>query len=244
MDAACVCGREGWMPPVRRPRAAPCKRPPHLRRSTPGPPRGRSSDRGDVADATTLSATEADELARAAAAGSDRAFQRLVTAVHPRLFRWALAYTGSADDAEDIAQEALIRAHRALPRFQFDAAVTTWLWRIVRHAAADWRRGNRRRRAREDHALGSMPVAAPPTDPPVDARRGAERVAGWLAELPARQREAFTLLELEGLDTAAAAARTGLAEATMRVHLLRARRALRRRIIEEDPALAEDIREL
>jgi RNA polymerase sigma-70 factor (ECF subfamily) len=155
-----------------------------------------------------------------------------------------LAYTGSPDDAEDIAQEAVIRAHRALPRFQFDAAVTTWLWRIVRHAAADWRRGARRRRAREGRALETMPATAAPADPPVDARRGAEQVARWLADLPARQREAFTLLELEGLDTASAAARTGLAEATMRVHLLRARRALRRRIIDEDPALAEDIREL
>ncbi|MBR9989535.1 MAG: RNA polymerase sigma factor, partial [Gemmatimonadetes bacterium] len=86
-----------------------------------------------------------DELVRAAKGGDTLALSRLLEMVRPRAYRWALVQTGSPDDAEDIVQEALLRATRGIGGFAFTARFTTWLHAIVRSATADWRRTRRRR---------------------------------------------------------------------------------------------------
>jgi RNA polymerase sigma-70 factor (ECF subfamily) len=67
------------------------------------------------------------ELVRRAAAGDDDAFRRLVGSVLPRLRRWALARTGNPDQADEVVQRTLIRAHRGLDRFAGDSRLTSWL---------------------------------------------------------------------------------------------------------------------
>src|SRR5690606_1541581 len=77
-----------------------------------------------------------DTLVRRAQRGDSVALTRLLEQVRPRLFRWALVHTSSPDDADDIVQEALLRASRHLGDYSFSARFTTWLHTIVRRTAA------------------------------------------------------------------------------------------------------------
>ena len=76
----------------------------------------------------------------------------------------------------------------------------------------------------------------------VAADQAAGLVKAFFRELPDKQREAFDLVELQGLKASEAAVLLGLEASTVRVHLLRARRTIRAKVLEQHPALAEDYR--
>ncbi|MGH7461121.1 MAG: RNA polymerase sigma factor, partial [Longimicrobiales bacterium] len=86
-----------------------------------------------------------DRLAWEARNGRARAFDRLAEALLPRVQRWATALVGSPDDADDIAQEVLLKTHRALGSFAFGSRVTTWVYAVARRTAADYHRKHNRR---------------------------------------------------------------------------------------------------
>jgi RNA polymerase sigma-70 factor (ECF subfamily) len=179
-----------------------------------------------------------DDWARQAQRGDELALGRLLRAARPHVLRWALVYTGSADDAEDITQAALMRAQRALPDFGFQARFTTWLYSVTRSVAADWRRKQRRR---ED--LFARRAVAEETSwdsPQLDEQQLIGLVRKYFEVLPARQREVFDLVDLQGHAAADAATLMGANAATVRVHLLRARRTIRERILQHHAALVED----
>jgi RNA polymerase sigma-70 factor (ECF subfamily) len=181
---------------------------------------------------------EIDDWARRAQRGDQRALAQLLRAVRPRVFRWALVQTGSPDDAEDITQAALLRAQRALSGFGFAARFTTWLYSITRSVAAEARRTQRRRS--ELMSRQSTATAVSTAEPELDERRLLALVHEQLAALPVRQREVFDLVDLQGRASADVAELLGLDPATVRVHLLRARRTIRTRVMERNPALVED----
>jgi RNA polymerase sigma-70 factor (ECF subfamily) len=179
-----------------------------------------------------------EPLVRAAQRGDEAALARLLEAVRPQVQRWALIQTGSPDDAEDIVQEALLRAVRALGSFNHAARITTWLHTIVRSTAADWHRTRKRREAllRQRTAAPAVARQPEPAGPLLDVVRGS------LGTLPARQREVFDLIDLQGYSPAEAAHLLDMNATTVRVHLLRARRRLRTRILEMHPHMVEDVR--
>lgn len=179
-----------------------------------------------------------ERLVRAAQLGDEAALSRLLEAVRPRVYRWALIQTGSPDDAEDIVQEVLLRAARALASFNHEARITTWLHAIVRSTTADGRRTRKRREALLRQRSSPDEVTRQP-DP---AGALLDVVRGSLGTLPARQREVFDLIDLQGYTPAEAAAMLGMNGTTVRVHLLRARRRLRERILESHPHIVEDTR--
>jgi RNA polymerase sigma-70 factor, ECF subfamily len=179
-----------------------------------------------------------DEWARRAQRGDQRALGQLLRAVRPRVFRWALIHTGSPDDAEDITQATLLRAQRALPDFGFAARFTTWLYSVTRSVAADARRTQRRRA--ELLSQRTMVAEGSNAEPKLDERRLVALVREQLGPLPVRQREVFDLVDLQGRAPADVAELLGLDAATVRVHLLRARRTIRARIMERNAALVED----
>lgn len=179
-----------------------------------------------------------EPLVRAAQRGDEAALSRLLDAVRPRVYRWALIQMGSPDDAEDIVQETLLRATRALGSFNHAARITTWLHTIVRSTTADWRRTRKRR----DALLRERSSPEAVTRQPEPAGTLLEVVRGSLGTLPARQREVFDLIDLQGYTPAEAAVMLALNGTTVRVHLLRARRRLRTRILEMHPHIVEDVR--
>jgi RNA polymerase sigma factor (sigma-70 family) len=91
-------------------------------------------------------------------AGDAAAFQRIVDATSARLVRLAARMLGNLSDAEDVVQEAYVKAHRALMTGEFDgrANVSTWLYRIVTNQSIDAMRGRKRRPQPTDTADESM----------------------------------------------------------------------------------------
>ena len=126
-----------------------------------------------------IGAATDEALARRAAAGQREAFEELVRRHRSRVFTLALRICRNPDDAEDALQETFIAAHRALPRFDGRARVSTWLYRIATNKCYDI---VARRRPTADAA--ALPEAA---DPPRSVRpqpaergahAGARRTAG------------------------------------------------------------------
>lgn len=190
---------------------------------------------------------EIEALARRAGAGDGRSLDRLLERVRPLVRRWAGAQVGRADAAEDVAQAALIAAYRGLPSFRFDARFETWLYRLTRRAVADWWRRQHRGSVRGPGSGAALSATARPEDgatrePPddLDAQRLAAVVRAAFSALPARQREVFDLVDLQEQPAIVVARLLDISEATVRVHLMRARRAIRSRILMEHRALVED----
>ena len=155
--------------------------------------------------------------------GDGEAFGELVRRHRDRLWAVALRTLGNPDDAADAMQDALLNAFRRAPTFRGESAVTTWLHRIVINACLD--------RIRHDAA---RPTAAwsddldSPTAGPDLASRAALRldVQAALAMLPAEQRVALVLVDMEGYPVADAAMLLDCPVGTVKSRCARARARL------------------
>jgi len=143
-----------------------------------------------------------------------------------RQLAWRLV-NGDHGAAEDVVQEAFLRAYRALPHFRAEAQLSTWFYRILVRQAANHRRW---RAVRE--RLGGWgspdapdPSAPTPGDPALRARIGAA-----LEQLTRRQREVFVLIHLEGFTVRETAEMLGRPDGTVKSHLHRALSRLRREL--------------
>lgn len=176
---------------------------------------------------------ESAGVTEAAEAERERRFLELVTTHRERAV--ALAWRllgGDRAAAEDVAQEAFVRAHRGLGRFRGDASITTWFFRILVNEA------HRHRRWRWVRMRRAAPAADDPPDPRPDAPGDPvlrARIARAMEGLPQGQREAFVLVHLEGFSASEAASITGKATGTIKAHVHRALRALRRELADAAP---------
>src|SRR6202044_2258197 len=133
------------------------------------------------------------ELACAAQEGDDDAFAALVKRHERKLYGIALAIVHSPEDAEDVLQNAFMRAHQSLGRFKADQPFGAWLHRIVVNAALDLRR---RRATRVTEELTDS-VALPFRDPGETADLQM-RLSAAVADLGRRQRSVLVLHDIEG----------------------------------------------
>ena len=162
-------------------------------------------------------------LMAAHVAGDPDAFTELVRRHRDRLWAVALRTMRDREDASDALQDALLSAFRNAAAYRGDAAVTTWLHRVVVNACLD---RMRRRAARPAVALGDTDVPAP-----YDEHAAAESridLAAALARLPEAQREAIVLVDVQELSVAEAAELLGVAEGTVKSRCSRGRIALAR----------------
>ncbi len=185
-------------------------------------------EEGPISTAAGLAADVVEKAQRGDAASLDL-FARLC---YQRAYRWALSYTGEPDDAEDIAQQVSIRACEKLHTFRFAAQITTWLYRLTRRTLANAYRTRGRRQTLLQERLPALPRHVAPA---TELTLLAIFVKEQLGTLPARQREVFDLVDLQGYAAADVAVMLHLEEATVRVHLLRARRTVRARVLQERP---------
>ena len=194
-------------------------------------------ERGE-ARARTPEQAEERELVRRAQAGDETAFRRLVERHGDRAYALALRILRSAGDAEEVAQDALVRAWRALPRFRGDSAFSSWLHRIVVRRAFDRAAVLKVRRAREADVeiAEDLPPAAAGPDP--EARERAVRLERLVAGLTEVPRTVVTLYYYQDRSVAEVAKILMMPENTVKTHLSRARAALRSAWMrEEDPDL-------
>ena len=199
---------------------------------------------GDEPDDRTLLAAHV--------AGDPTAFGVLFGRHRDRLWAVALRTTGDPDEAADALQDALVSAFRRAGSYRGDAAVTTWLHRIVVNAALDRLRRRRTRAAEplpddlEDHAdRGSLRTSAGTSsrdteDPAETAVRIDQRrqVLAALATLPLDQRAALVLVDMEGHSVEEAAAILGVPSGTVKSRCSRGRARLLpllRRNQDDDP---------
>ncbi|MFP3943950.1 MAG: RNA polymerase sigma factor [Alphaproteobacteria bacterium] len=172
--------------------------------------------------------------------GSEAAVRILIRRYNGRLFRVARSVTGDDAEAEDVVQEAYVKAFTHLSGFRGEAAFSTWLTRIALNEAL----GRLRRRrtaaeilgmeAAEDVDTVREPAFAlpPPASPESEAARGQVRqfLERAVDELPDTFRMVFVLREIEGLSVKETAALLGIGAGTVKTRLHRARRLIRKSI--------------
>ena len=181
-----------------------------------------------------LSDREFLELAERAVKGEREALGRLAGALRPLVCRWALVITGDPDDAEDVAQVVLMKTLGSLERFDGRSRFTSWVYRIARNASLDHERKKRRHRRLMDKLTAPAALEVPPMEDPLDEiemKRTLGLIRTLLRKLSTRQREAFDLVDLQGLTPAEAARLLEMNPNTLRVQLLRARRTMRREML-------------
>jgi len=159
--------------------------------------------------------------------GDRSAFQQIVDGTSQKLVRLGARIMGNQADAEDVVQEAYVKAYRALTAGEFDrrASIHTWLYRIVVNGAIDAKRSRKRRAEASDEQV----------DPGWDgaafaeARLALSELDEWLRALPADQRAALVLQSMEGLNNTEIAQVMGVSEGAVEQRLVRARAALRQK---------------
>jgi RNA polymerase sigma-70 factor (ECF subfamily) len=183
-----------------------------------------------------------DSLVERSLAGETDAFAQLVRAMHPRVYRWALALVADRDEADDVTQEAFVIALRRLGQYRGSRAFPMWLHQITRRTAGHLRRRRTRRMRLASGARALPERTVYETDPGarVDRARVADVVQRYWCELPDRQREILDLVDLQGYGPAEVAELLSLNQATVRANLFKARRSIRGRLLEH---FGQDARE-
>jgi RNA polymerase sigma-70 factor (ECF subfamily) len=160
-----------------------------------------------------------------AQAGDHKAYRALLGDVSAMLEGFLRRRLSDPEEAADVLQEILMTLHRARHTYDSARPFEPWLFAIVRHVMVDHVRRRRRTARIEVLADDTLPeVAAPEAAMPSDLLRDA------LQRLPER-REAFEMLQVEGLSVAAAAARAGTSLGALRVRAHRAYKAIRELLV-------------
>jgi RNA polymerase sigma-70 factor, ECF subfamily len=159
------------------------------------------------------------ELLAAHAAGDRYAFEELFYRHHRQLHRVARLTSRSREDAEDALQDAMVSAHRGAGSFRHDAAVSSWLYRIVVNACLD------RLRRNKTHPTIALDDIYPVADQTAQVET-AIAVHRALMRLPVEQRAAVVAVDMHGYSVADTAAMLGVAEGTVKSRCARARERL------------------
>jgi RNA polymerase sigma-70 factor, ECF subfamily len=164
-------------------------------------------------------------------AGDRRAFEELVRLQPHRVYGLALRMLGNAAEAQDVAQEAFLRAHRGLAEFRGDARLSTWLYAIVSRLCLNRLAGSERRLARHgEETLARLIDARPGPDQAVERGELEEALHRAIAELPDERRIVVVLRDVEGLAYEEIAQVLELPVGTVRSRLHRARLDLKEKL--------------
>jgi RNA polymerase sigma-70 factor (ECF subfamily) len=184
------------------------------------------------------------ELIREAQAGSRTAFDALVRQYDQAVLRLAMHLTGSEQDAQDIEQEAFLKAYRYLGNFRFECSFYTWIYRIVTNLCLDHLR--RRKSRREDQAVmidssgEEMDLMTNVTDErsganparELDRKFLGQQIRLALEELTPRERMVFELKHYQGLRLRTIGEMLNTTEETAKNTLFRATKKLRAKLAE------------
>ena len=183
-----------------------------------------------------------EEVVARVLTGDTSLFEILMRRYNQRLFRVARGIVADDAEAQDVMQEAYLRAFRELATFRGEALFSTWLTRIACHEALA--------RVRKRRRLVPIAAGGEPPDPPAEAigperemeNRELHAVLRQAVEvLPDPLRAVFCLREIEGLSTEQTADALGLTVENVRVRLHRAKRGLRQTL---DDRIGREVRRL
>jgi RNA polymerase sigma-70 factor (ECF subfamily) len=177
----------------------------------------------------SVAASDRALIQRVVSTGDERAFRELYRRHTPRMYALVLRVLPNENDADDVIQEAWLRAIRAVPSFRWEASFASWVTAIALNCA----RGIRRREKRWPTTEVSPDTPSRGRWEAADARMDLERA---LERVPPGYRAVLSLYELEGRPHEGIAERLGIATGTSKSQLHHARRFLRSLM---DPALSE-----
>lgn len=170
--------------------------------------------------------------------GDKRAFDLLVLKYQHKIFGLISRYIKDSDEVQDVAQEAFVKAYRALPRFRGDSAFYTWLYRIAINTAKNYLVARNRRPPSSDVDVADAeyfegPSALKEVETPENHLYGEELrrvVQDAIKTLPEDLRAALTLREFDGLSYEDIAAVMDCPVGTVRSRIFRAREAVDGRV--------------
>lgn len=183
--------------------------------------------------------TSETELIREAQAGSRAAFDALVRQHDQAVLRLALHLTGSEQDAQDIHQEAFLKAYKSLGNFRFECSFYTWIYRIVTNLCLDLMRRRKARREEQavmiDAAGGEMDLlvnvsddrAGANPDRELERKQLGRHIMAALDKLTPRERMVFELKHFQGLRLRTIGEMLNTTEETAKNTLFRATKKLR-----------------
>jgi len=180
-------------------------------------------------------------------AGDNQAFELLVVKYQERVFRLIRRLLGNRDQVEDLAQEVFIRAYRSLGSFKGESSFYTWLYKIALNTCRNYYRSKGRRpegsMVDSENILDNMQSRG--NTPEGEAFRAEfwDTVKSSLHTLPAEQREAIVLCDLEGLSYDEMAGVIGIPVGTVRSRVFRGRRALQKQLVSYLPGAAAEHKE-
>lgn len=190
-------------------------------------------------------APDDDEIVRRVLAGDVASFELIMRRYNQRLFRVARSILGDDGEAEDVVQEAYLRAYEHLGEFEGRSSFATWLTRIAVYEASARRRRRQRMRVVDLHETEAMGMGSFSDADQVFDEASTRELGDVLREaveqLPPDSRVVFTLRLVEGLSTEDAAECLGLSPENVKVRLHRARARLRETI---EHRLGREVRRL
>jgi RNA polymerase sigma-70 factor (ECF subfamily) len=157
----------------------------------------------------------------------EREFEARLTECATLAFRVAFSVLRHRQDAEDVAQDALVRAHRSFRQLRHRDRFRAWLVRTAWRLALDHRRGALRRVSRE---LAHVAAAPPSSDDLAAAGERAAQLWEAIDALPDKLRLALVLASIEGHDVREVARLLGVPEGTVKSRLFLARQQLKERL--------------
>jgi RNA polymerase sigma-70 factor, ECF subfamily len=181
-------------------------------------------------------AVDLDALILRAQDGDVRAFEALIADQLPKIRRFARAFAASEADADDLAQDALVKVYLRVRLFRYQSAFSTWVYAVVRNVFLD---STRQRGARDrfeplqPHHLRNVVDDATP-DRHLEAEQESRHLWNAIRALPAEFRTAVVLFDIEGATYDEVANVEGVPVGTVKSRLSRGRAHLRR-ILESDP---------
>ncbi len=177
---------------------------------------------------------EAEALAQARG-GDPEGFRVLVEQYSRPVFRLAFRMTGNEADAEEVVQEAFLRAYRGLGRFDGRAKFSTWLYRIATNASIDLVRKRKRENEHrepvapeEPHPAELLPAGGPQPDRLVLSAELRGRVGDAMSRLAPKEKSAFVLRHFEGMSIEEIGRTLEMGSSAVKNNIFRAVQKLRR----------------
>ena len=173
-------------------------------------------------------------LVRRVQSGEAEAFEELVRAHEKTVYNLALRLVGNPQDAEDMAQEAFLKAYRSLPEFRGESKFSVWLYRIVSNVCLDHLRRQGRRPASSlttededgEEQQWDVPDESQSPERLLEQKLTREAVQRGLETLPADQRQILLLREIRGMSYEEIGQTLDLEPGTVKSRIFRARKKL------------------
>lgn len=169
--------------------------------------------------------------------GDPKAALVLTHRLSPRVFAYGFRLLGDRNEAEDVAQEAMLRLWKVAPNWRpGEAKITTWLFRVVSNLSIDRKRCHHSRAVSLD-AVADPPDGADSVEQTLQDKARSEALQTALLRLPDRQRQAVILRNIEGLANPEIASIMGISVEAVESLTVRGKRALCKQLTDKRDAL-------